>query len=157
MNGVNNQSADAFAGVPADAASAIAPVMNSLRSDIVAPRLQRGSQPRDATRQSSRIRCERVQALCPAGYGRAELVRSRAQELPCAAHVRFGGVEVADRESQDVAAVQARVRNEDLAARVDRVEQSLVESIVTRCDEADDAEGYRCDALEVVALIDPRG
>jgi hypothetical protein len=37
MNGVNNQSAEAFAGASVDTMSASAPVMNNLRNDIINP------------------------------------------------------------------------------------------------------------------------
>ena len=59
------------------------------------------------------------------------------------AHVGLGRPRVADREPQDVAAVEPRVRDEDLAGRVHALEQRLVLLVRALAPEADDRERPR--------------
>ena len=88
-----------------------------------------------------------------------ELDSSRAwrlQQLPGARDVPLLGVQVADRQPQHEPAVQPRVRQEDLAAAVDRVEQALVERVAAPRAEADDAEGHGASRSNVATGVDPR-
>ena len=94
-----------------------------------------------ATRDSDRARCR----------------LPRVQQFPGAPRVLRSCAQVADRETQDVAAVEFCVREEDFAGGVHSIEDPRVPFIsrVVPQPEADDAEGHRRDALEAIARVDP--
>src|SRR6266545_3432786 len=74
----------------------------------------------------------------------------------------LGRVQVPDRQPQRVAAGKLGMRDENLAALIDRFEKTLVERVdfavghVPRTrSEAHDAEGHGCEALEMRGSVDP--
>src|SRR5438067_8658033 len=73
--------------------------------------------------------------------------RLAAQYVPRALHVRLGRALVADRQPEHVATVELRVRDEDLAGRVDGGQQPLVVLVRTLATEAHDGERPRCAQL----------
>ena len=66
--------------------------------------------------------------------------RGSSQCVPRSSDVRLGRPRVPDREPQHVAPVEARVREEDLARRVDPLEQRLVRVVAPLEPEADERE-----------------
>ena len=70
--------------------------------------------------------------------------RLLAEHVPRPAHVLLGRPEVSDREPQHVAAVELRVREEDLSACVDVLEQGGIVVVRALVPEADDGERPRC-------------
>src|SRR5262249_44433728 len=67
------------------------------------------------------------------------------EHVPGEAHVLLGRTEVADREAEDIAAVDLRVREEDFAGRVDTLEETLVLLVRSLEAEADEREVPRRD------------
>src|SRR5581483_345448 len=95
-----------------------------------------------------------------------ELARALQNEFPHAAHVRLGRPQMSDRDADREAAAKARVRDEDVAAAVDAVDDALVGRIefgVRECalprlpPETDYAQRRRREPLEVRVGVDPRG
>src|SRR6185436_14246630 len=77
------------------------------------------------------------------------------QDVPGALHVVLGRAEVSHREPQDVAAVELRVGEEDLAASVDALEECRVVLVRALAAEADDREGPRRAELPARLAADP--
>ena len=74
---------------------------------------------------------------------RAEARGFALEDVPGQAHVGLGRPAVADREPQDVPAVEPRVREVGLAARVDGLEQRLAARVLALRPEAHDRVGAR--------------
>src|SRR6266511_2337831 len=75
--------------------------------------------------------------------------------VPGALHVVFRGALVPDGQAEDVPPVQARVRDEELAARVHALEDGLVLLVRALTPETDDREGSRRTQLPPRFACDP--
>src|SRR5215207_11367174 len=78
------------------------------------------------------------------------------ENVPGVAHVGFGRARAADCQPQRVATVQLGVREEDLARRVDALEQRLVLLVRALATEADEREWARRGHLPTGLGANPR-
>src|SRR6185369_13269581 len=90
-----------------------------------------------------------------------KLPRVFLQKAPCARHVRFSRVQIPDRKTEGIPAVEPCMRDEDLAGRIDRFKNSLVQAVgvftfLRTGPKTDDAERDWREALEVRTLVHPR-
>src|SRR5687768_238718 len=95
---------------------------------------------------------------------RGQLCGMRLQQFPRARDVTLGRAQMSDRETQRETPVQDRVRQKNLAGAVHRTEQSVVQRVeldlahgpvAGPSAEADDAERYRREPLEIGIGVHP--
>src|SRR5215210_2457963 len=94
---------------------------------------------------------------------REQPLRLLLEELPCALHMRLAGVQVPDCNADRISIVQAGMRDEDLSARVHRVDDGSVQCVdrvrarvrMPHRTKAHDAERNGGEPFEPWIAIDP--